>query len=273
MSSTTYSRTSGSAILPGTWAYIQARADIMAADKLDPADRYTYDTATPEERRAFDEMAARPELEPPEFLKFNLAENPLSMAHYPGESNPLGFLANGVLADMNLDQLIMDLNRRPNGKAMIQLLRDKQRLARELAKFHGIVSLIALPIGTLVYRTIGLMAAAATHGMVTNKLLGAYWEARSPNAYENIDEWRAKTAVLAEWNGDYGHLVVELKREVFVLSGCVAQQAIHRDGHKVLPGGGMQYFIPELSNADMVSPVEGVPLVEVIHQTQYRSAS
>jgi len=57
MSGMTYSRTSGYEILPGTWDYVRGRADIAETDKIEPADRYDFDTATNEQLTEFRRLA------------------------------------------------------------------------------------------------------------------------------------------------------------------------------------------------------------------------
>lgn len=259
MTTTTYSRTSGTAILPGTWAYVRARGDIPAADILNPAERYDYDQADAQTREAFRALALAPLTEPPDFLRFALASNTTPLAHYEGEGPPGAYVAPGVLAGATLEQAIATLGI------------DEATLQARLGTFAGPVTLAILPAGARVYRTVGLMASSYAVGMgvVTNKLLGDFWEPVSPNGYEDVGQWRSTTAVLAEWNGDFGHIEVCLAAEVPALVGTVAQQKIQRDGHHVLPGGGQQYCIPNLTDADLTEPLTGRPLKEIIRETRY----
>lgn len=260
MTSTTYSRTSGTAILPGTWAAIQRRGDVPAADKLDPAERFDYDTADQSVRDQFKQLARQPLTEPPPYLRFALSTNRDPVATYEGEGAGGRHLANGHLVGMSETEAAMRLG------IPERTLRDK------LATFSGPVSLVMLPPGTEIYRTVGLTASeyGVDRGIVTNKLLGDFWEPSNPNDYQDIAEWREKTAVLAEWNGDYGHVAVRTSVAIPVLSGTVAEQPIHRDGHRVLPGGGLQYYIPNLTDHCLAEPVTGRPLQEVVRETRYR---
>lgn len=257
--STTYSRTSGHAILPGTWAYVRNRGDIPEADKLPPAERYDYDQAAPEVQQQFQALAAAPLTEPPDFLRFALGSNADPLAAYEGEGAAGGFAAPGRLAGVS----ITDAARR------LGIAEDV--LHTRLTTFSGAVTLAILPKGTTIYRTVGLAASeyGVTHGVVTNKLLGDFWEPLCPNEYPDIGAWRSATAVLAEWNGDYGHVAVTLDADVPALTGTVGEQKINRAGHRVLPGGGQQYYIPNLHDGLITEPLAGRPLRDVIRPTRY----
>ncbi|MHB1702528.1 MAG: hypothetical protein ACYCSN_20835, partial [Acidobacteriaceae bacterium] len=136
----------------------------------------------------------------------------------------------------------------------------------------GEVHLIEVKPGITIYRSVGLTAQYATlQGAVTNVLLGSYWDPKCPNTYASEAEWRSHTAVLAEWNGDYGYLEVTLARPIKALAGTVGMQKLPRQGSAVLPGGGHQIFISHLDDADLVVPIGGRPLVEIIQPTQFGS--
>lgn len=259
MTSTSYSRTNGSAVLPGTWAYVRNRGDIPDADKLDPAERYNYDQSDQSVRDQFQALALQPLTQPPAFLRFALGMNSDPLAHYEGEGDPGRFAAPGQLAGIS------------NTEAAGLLGISEDTLQDKLGTFSGAVTLAKLPAGTVIYRTVGLTASgySVSHGLVTNKLLGDFWEPCSPNIYADINKWRSATAVLAEWNGDYGHIAVQLAKEVTVLTGTVGEQPINRTGHKVLPGGGQQHYIPNLTDADVTEPLSGRALQDVILETRY----
>ncbi|MHB1702527.1 MAG: hypothetical protein ACYCSN_20830 [Acidobacteriaceae bacterium] len=263
MSGTTYSRTDGHAILPGTWAYVRARGDVPDAEKLPPQDRFDYDTATPEDRSAFMRLAMDHLTRPPEFLRFALANRDDVLPVYPGavDGSSEGHVANGFLENIDAARCAADL----------QISVDD--LSGHLKNFAGAVQHTQLPVGTRIYRTIGLTTSLVAHGSVTNKLLGAWWESRCPSDYASIEEWRAKTAVLAEWNGDYGYIEVTLARPVFALYGAVGMQKLPRQGSAALPGGGHQFFIPRLRDSDLAEPVSGRPLIDVIRRTEIGARS
>lgn len=260
MTSTTYSRTSGTAVLPGTWAEIQRRGDVPDADKLDPAERFDYDTADQSVRDRFKQLARQPLTEPPPYLRFALSTNRDPVATYEGEGAGGRYVADGHLVGMS------------EKVAATRLGIPESTLRQKLATFTGPVTLVMLPPDTEIYRTVGLTASeySVDRGVVTNKLLGDFWEPSSPNDYQDIAEWREKTAVLAEWNGDYGHVAVRISKGITVLAGMVAEQQIHRDGHHVLPGGGFQYYIPNLTDDCLTEPVTGRPLQNVVRETRYR---
>lgn len=262
MSGTTYSRTDGHASLPGAWAYVRARGDIPDADKLPPQDRFDYDTAKPEVRDAFVRLAMEPLTRPPEFLRFALANRDDPLSVYPGAAEASGgHTANGFLENIDAERCAANLGISVDA------------LHQQLKNFAGSVQHTLLPVGTRIYRTVGLTTVLVARGSVTNKLLGAWWEQRCPNDYASIEEWRANTAVLAEWNGDYGYIEVTLGRQAYALSGTVGMQKLPRQGSAVLPGGGHQFFIPRLQDADLVDPVSGRPLTDVIHRTEFGARS
>ena len=271
MTSMSYSRSAGHAILAGTWEAVKARRDIPDTSKLDPAERYTYDTASPSDKLKFIALSLQEQNQPPDFLRFSLATNKEPIENYPGQAASSTFIANGHLLGATAEMQIKALTGRVGSDGMVRLLSDPEWLGRELAKFHGPVTILLLLSSTKIYRTVGLIANehGLLHGVITNKLLGDYWEAQAPGQYLDVNEWRAKTAVLAEWNGDYGHIEVTLKQDLYVLYGLVAQQKIDRgDGH-VLPGGGSQYFIPEIKDNMLVEKMDR-PIRQVIQETKYR---
>jgi hypothetical protein len=262
MSGTSYSRTDGTAILPGTYEYVRARGDIPDADKLPANERYTYDTCTPDERQAFDLKASTMQFEPPSYIKFDLAQGSDPIFNYPGATDSShGLKAGGEFYDGD------------SPKDMASRLRiSVEQLTVELGKFSGKVALELLPKGRVIYRTIGLTASYSLgpHGSITNKILSTYWEPTSPNKYADEAHWRAQTAVKAEWNGDYAHVKLTLNQDVLVLSGKVGMQKIERSGDAVLPGGATQYFIPNLNSSHIEESLDA-PLKTLLLETKYGS--
>ncbi|MHB1702117.1 MAG: hypothetical protein ACYCSN_18680, partial [Acidobacteriaceae bacterium] len=98
MSGTTYSRTDGHAILPGTWAYVRSRGDVPNADVLPAHLRFDYDTCSSEQKQAFAQQASIPLTKPPDFLRFALATGRDALESYPGATSPdRGHAAGGTL--------------------------------------------------------------------------------------------------------------------------------------------------------------------------------
>ena len=260
MTSTTYSRTSGSAVLPGTWAFVRNRHGIDPSQILDPAERYDYDTATDAIRDEFVRLAQQDLTEPPDFLRFALDMNDLPMGDYPGEGVAGAHAAPGLLGGTAPEVVRKRLNI------------SEQQLDDALATFSGDVRLVGIPAGTVIYRTVGLTAKerGVNHGSIINRLLGEFWEPDCPDNYEDVAAWRSATAVLAEWNGDYGHLEVKLKADVWVLAGTIAEQPIRRTGGKVLPGGGQQFYLPNLLDSALEDSLTGRPIRTLIKKTQFR---
>ena len=261
MAGTTYSRTAGHAILPGTWAFVRQRGDVPASDLLDPAHRYDYDTVSQDKRIEFNRLASHPLTQPPPFLQFALAKGRDALKPYPG-AVPLGA---GLVALTSFDPLLVERASEAFGMS-------SEKVQDELRKFTGMVQLVELLPGQVLYRTVGLTATGALYGSVTNKILGNYWEPMCPDAYDDIDQWRANTAVLGEWNGDYGYVRVVLSRPVTVLAGTVGQQDLSRQPGEVLPGGGQQFFIPRLVDADLVTPTTSAPLTVIIRETIFAAS-
>lgn len=259
MLGTTYSRTSGHAILPGTWDYIRSRGDVPDPDRLNPADRYNYDTASAAEREAFIRLSLQALTTPPAFLRFALAGGIDALTPYPGEVDAaLGHSGEGKLVGFSQADAVKLLG-----------LADIPALELELTKFSGPVSLVALQPGQKIFRTVGLTAVSAKYGSVTNKLLGNYWEQTCPSTYDNEAQWRADTAVLAEWNGDYGYIEATLAKPITALLGKVGMQKLARQGSSVLPGGGMQLFIAHIDDASLAEPIASRRLIDVIQPTQF----
>ncbi len=202
---TTYSRTSGAGILPGTWQAVLAR---YPGQRLTPQERLSWDAATDSDRAEFLRLAALPLTRPPAFLRFDLAANPYAPWQYPAAVPA----TQGMPSDGHLR------GGQSPAEAATLLGISEDRLAMELAKFHGPVDVIKLLPGQKLYRTVVLTAKTTRYGSVTNRILGDYWESNSPNIHPSLDAWRRATAVLAEWNGDYGYLEVTLEREIVVLS-------------------------------------------------------
>jgi len=259
VSGATYSRTAGSAALPGTW---QAVLDRYPGYVPAPHERLSWDEASDDERSKFTRLASAPLTTPPDFLRFNLAPGPYPDGGYPGAvAEAQGLPANGYLEGMSPQRAAQALGI------------DETRLERELSKFSGPVHVVKLPRGAKIYRTVGLTAASVTYGGVTNKILGDYWEPAQPNRHASLTQWRQALAVLAEWNGDYGYLEVELEGELTVLSGKVGRQIVDAVRKEVLPGGGDQYFIPDVGRQlpDLETFVQRMPLAKLLKQTLFGS--
>ncbi|THD11388.1 hypothetical protein B1806_04535 [Metallibacterium scheffleri] len=147
-----------------------------------------------------------------------------------------------------------------------------------------------LDVGAILYRTVGLLVDAknlhdgvTTHdGVITNRLIGdgLYFERRSPNSYTSESEWRASMAVLKEWNGDFGYIMVRLKHTTPAITGQVSLQRLPRMGPRmVLPGGGSQVYIPHLCLEDVevvlsdgsVGALAAHSLSDIIHETRFGS--
>lgn len=261
MSGATYSRTSGSAVLPGTWKAVLARHPRYVAASHE---RLSWDAASDDQRAEFTRLASSPLTTPPEFLRFNLAPGPYPPGSYPGAvPETEGAAADGYLEGMSFDV------------ATQRLGIDKARLEKELSNFSGPVRVIKLPRGAKIYRTVGLTADSVSYGSVTNKILGGYWEPTCPSRYDSLEQWRQAMAVLAEWNGDYGYLEVELDGELTVLSGTVGRQIVDVVRKEVLPGGGDQYFIPDVARQlpDLEDWVQRTPLNQLLQPTRFGSLS
>jgi len=246
----TYPRSDGFALLPGTLAAVRAMAHIPPSEILDPVARYDYLMADAKLRAEFDALAAQAATTPPEFLRFALVrlepgeEPPFCPGECPASEGmpPGGSLMEGVEETVVAQSLGISLG----------------ALKRELLKFSGTVMLHELKPGTRIYRTVGLMVTAAQYGGVVNKVLGDYWEPICPRAHGSLAVWRAKTAVLPQWNGDFGYIEVVLTRQVQALVGRAGMQSVGGKGDRVLPGGGEQLYLPSLTAAD-VGWAEGIP--------------
>ena len=257
MSGTTYSRTTGHAILAGTWEYIRRRGDIPEPDLLSPSERYDYDTVSASARTEFIKLAQRELTKPPDFLKFCLAVGTDPLVSYPGEVDAsLGKVADGYLSGITLQK----------ASEVFKLSQDDMLI--ELAKFSGPVVLTRTDPLQKFYRSIGLTAGSTSFDSVTNPLLGKYWGS-CPNIYKDEAEWRAATAVMAEWNGDYGYIEIEISKPVVALVGMVGMQKLARQGNSVLPGGSIQFFIPNLTDGDLLQPISSQSLVDVIKPTRF----
>lgn len=260
MAGTSYSRTSGHAILPGTWQYIRHRGDIADFEKLDPERRYDYDTAGSDKKSTFMRLAQEALTTPPNFLVFALADSKDQLSSYPGAVDAtLGKPANGSLQGITHELAATNLGI------------SQQQLSVELAKFTGHVTLGKLLAGQKIYRSVGLTATTVGYGSVTNMLLGKYWEPICPSQYASEAQWRAATAVKAEWNGDHGYIEVQLNQEVYALIGKVGMQKLDRQSNEVLPGGGDQFYIPALNDNHLMQPIMSSPLIDVIKPTNFGS--
>ena len=261
MTSTTYSRTGGKVVLPGMWEAVRKRFAIDPSQILDPAERYDYDTAPEATRKEFLRLAQQALSEPPTFLRFALDTNNEPIADYPGAepAGPCSVPGNLGSMDPKMVSTKLDIT--------------EDRLAFALTTFTGNVSLYCIPADTTMYRTIGLTAnmTGVERGFITNRMLGEFWEPACPNNYPDLAAWRSATAVLAEWNGDYGYIEVRLKSDLWALVGKAGQQHIARVGGMVLPGGGEQYYIPNLQDTDLVEPLIGRQIRSFINETHFGS--
>lgn len=254
----TYSRTSGADILPLTWEAVRNRHPHQC---LEPHERTSWDASTPAQRENFVALANQKLTVPPEFLRFDLAKNPYAAGKYPAAvQSSYGHRANGHLAPgQSIDT------------AAYQLGISHKQLVEELAKFSGQVSVIKLLAPMKLYRTVGLTASSVAYGAVTNQILGSYWEPVCPSDYPSVQAWRQATAVLAEWNGDFGYIEVVLDREITVLSGTVGMQFVDCAHDLVLPGGGHQYFVPNMAAQlpELAQRIASEPLASLLMPTRF----
>lgn len=269
MAGTTYSRTSGQVILESTK---KAAAALFPGQSIDwsakiEQEAYLGTGADPESRQYFSEALKKSHGEPPAFLKFAVAKS-VSVGVLPPSATPAG---QAQLNDARMSEAKIQ-------EAAQALGIDIEGLKRELKNFSGEVVLFPIKAGTVLYRTVGLIAPEKSGGYCTNALDGAYWENRCPNSYSSVDEWRAATAVLPEWNGDMGHVKFTFTKDVYALYGDVKAQRLTIGDSKdlsedmFLPGGGKQYYIPNLSQQDpgARSLIES-KLSDVIHETIFGS--
>jgi hypothetical protein len=250
----------------GTWLSPRSRAAARALWRdgvrlIDPAAYTDLDAASDEVRQAHDAFCAANL--PPDFLTFALADaDKREITDYPGAVPGL------------TPSPTSDLIGATREFAAAQLGLSDAALTEVLGTFQGDVTLIQLQPNTQIFRTVGRMCRQpeVSRGAVTNALLGACWDLRSPNAYESRQTWRARMAVLAEWTGDLGHVAPVLAVSRWGLIGTVAPQAIPRTGAPMyLPGGGTQVYLPHLANQHLREPLLGRPLGDVIHQTRFGS--
>jgi len=259
-SGTTYSRTSGTAILPQTWETIRSRHPGQA---LKPHERTSWDEKSAADREQFLQLALQDRTRPPDFLAFNLANDPYGPGQYPAAvPEEKGFPATGHLG---LGQ--------SHSTVATQLGITERQLSEALSNFSGQVSVIKLLAGSKIYRTVGLTANYIGHGAVTNQILGPYWEPRCPSEYASIDSWRQAMAVLAEWNGDYGYIEVTLDNDLVLLSGQTGMKVVDAVNRDVLPGGGQQYFVPGIAQQlpGLASRIATEPLATLIQPTRFGS--
>lgn len=276
MSKTTYPRSEGARIVKGTWEAIRRRKDVHSDDSLMSDERYSYDMADDETKKGFDRLASQELLMPPDCLRFNIWKIHDNSEQYPGQQALSLYVATGY-ADY-LDDDICDIFNEYSDASNIETFRElwgsKEKLNEILKTFHGRVEILYLHPRQVLYRTIGLIADKdlVKNGCITNKILGEYWQSENPNLYKNIDDWRANAAVFAEWNGDYGHVKIRLKKGLLSLRGTVSQQAISKNGNYVLPGGGNQYYIPNITQSSISNQIEGVRLRDVILPTNFKNS-
>lgn len=261
MSGISYARTDGTDLLPATWEEVKRNKDIPNKEILDPARRTQYDVATEAQKQEFDRMAAMEKWRPPDNMPFARAEGWEDETRYPGAvSEAQGEVANGSLTGIAMEDAARKLG-----------INDVGALAKILKNFSGPVTMTEIPAGTTIYRTVGLMVKDYTlkDGLVTNKLLGTYFEVSSPDNYKNVIEFYQQTAVRPEWNGDMYHIAITLRDSIFALQGRVAMQKIYHRSNKVLPGGAMQYYIHELTDANLTDPISAKNLRDILIRTRF----
>jgi hypothetical protein len=262
MSGVSYARTDGSDVLPATWEEVKRSKRISHDEILDPARRTQYDAATEEQKREFDRLTAMEKWQPPDDMRFARAVGWEDESRYPGAvPEAQGAVANGALMGISPEEAVRKLG-----------IKDVGVLAKELANFSGSVTLTEIPAGTTIYRTVGLMVKeyALKDGLVTNRLLGEYFEIASPDGYENIIVFYQQTAVRPEWNGDVYHIALTLGKPIFALMGKVAMQKIFPGSDKVLPGGAMQYYIHGLTDAHLADPISEKILRDILIRTRFK---
>ena len=314
MSGTTYSRTSGHAILPGTWEYIRRKNALPGSldheALLDPAHRYSYDSATQEQRRQYDLSALQALTAPPDFLVSNqslaqdAAESVVSQETgddsgsncYPGAAYATQAL-NGYPADGWIEQFGEDSVK----VAAKKLLISSTDVIDALRNFSGAVIFAILEPGTVLHRAVGLTIPAddqtqggekTLRGSIVGQLVGKYWEAQAPNTYASSGEWQSKTAQInltnlkkltnltnlanqSEWGASLsgGYVRVVLAKPVAALMGMTAMQKLQGSSGKVLPGGATQYFVPRLRESDLAQPLSTRSLQDVILPAQFGGAT
>lgn len=261
MTGTTYGRTSGTAISPRTYREASKRLP-DGVRRLPPYMRTDWDACLDEVLRELFRRAHARE-NPPEFLEFRLAEDTPAFDGYPGAIPAVATTPGTLIALQSVRQAMELLG-----------ISDLDLLQAKLNTFTGEVQVVPLMPGTPVYRSVGLLVGKpqdVAAGRVTNKLLGDFWDPRCPSSYRDIAHWRADTAVHAEWNGDMGYVVAEVRpgATVYALYGTVGAQPVPGDRSMCLPGGGKQLWIPHLRDEDLVEPISGRPLIEVIRETRF----
>lgn len=258
MSRITQAGTAGVAILPEAWHFIRERGDIPDADKLPPEQRHHYDAGSPSDRSESHRLTSLAYLTLPDFLSVTADDAAQKITHSLGaKSESEGHLAGGRLSEQLVPQAIKGMGI------------SAEQLMRELARFSGAVGLYMLSDGTALYRSIDGLAAKVTQGSLLNPLLGGYWLLECPSNYLDEAAWRAATASPAEWKGAQGYLKVQLCRPVLALSGKVGRQKITGNNNTALPGGALQAFIPQLTDADLVTSTNGRPVSESIQATHF----
>jgi hypothetical protein len=108
-----------------------------------------------------------------------------------------------------------------------------------LLTFSGDVTPVELAAGQRLYRVVG-------DGSYPN---GSFWTLTRPRDEHRM---RRDLALLNDWNGDHGLVVLDLTRPVTAWRGVVGpQRSSDRRGH--LPGGGEQLWLP----AGVLGPLDG----------------
>ena len=259
MTGSTYPRSSGKRILPLTWANVQAR---RPGAVLSPDERTTWDAADTETRASMRQLANATLTTPPDFLQFDLAGAPWPDGDYPG-AVPIaeGIAPGGRLVDIEPTD------------AATALGIDIETLEQHLRNFAGPVELVSIPAGnTPIYRTLGLTATSARYGAITNRIPGEYFDPTPPTVYPDVIAWRKATAVKAEWNGDHGYFEMRPQENLIALYGQIGLQVVDEKHGLALPGGGYQYYIP---NIDAQAPnttrhLRETPLVDLIRPTGFQ---
>lgn len=260
MAGLSYSRTRGRRPHPLSYAALRERFP-ASAERLPPEARVPYDVHTdPVAMDAYDHRYAYSR--PPAFLQFAIEEPAENIVDYPGAALGVSNALPGVIHH-DLSEVIEILG-----------LKDGEALGKLLGTFAGTVTLQWLN-GIRLYRTVGLMGRIhdLSHtGSAVNDPDGAFWALRSPNSYPTREAFYADTALRLDWNGDYGHLVVDIHPEAYlpVLVGVAGPQLLeHQSTPQYLPGGATQVFIPRIANDDLVEPVFGRPLAKIIVPTRF----
>ena len=253
MVGTTYSRTTGKAILPRTWAYVRKHPHVPRADVLLEDEREQYDEGRQDNAKS-------------------------------GEVNSSTQASSGI-SRFVIDTPVVDLVDVDgvvrhglsyicgfsHAQACELLGIPETQLWMELDRFVGGVSVVRFVPGQRFYQSIGLNPTDPMERVVTTDLLAAPWEDRCPNTYANAGEWCESVAALADWNGQCGgFLEAELSSQVVGLVGAQRFASLGPGGRYA---GVKRICIPTLSNASLLRPIGGRRIGDVLRTVRFGSTA